>query len=127
MRLAALLGALTLAAACGAVPPEQQALTDFFEASRTRDLTLLAGIAAVTFEPRADGSVQQFEILDFGAEQAQPDGSTLSKQVTINAQVRSPEGPVVPRTLLVTMQRRPGERRWFITAFTPLPISQTSP
>ena len=105
-----------LAAACGSVPPEHQTLTSFFQGSRLRDTTVLAAIAAVTFEPRTDGSVQQFEIVDFGAEQMQPDGSTIAKAVTIDAQVRTPDGQVVPKSFVVSMQRGTGERRWFITA-----------
>jgi len=124
--LAAALGGLTLVA-CGAVPSEQQVLTDFFEASRVRDVTLLARIAAVTFEPRTDGSVQQFEIVDVGVERTQPDRSTIAKRVIVNAQVRTPDGQVVPKSFVVTMQLRAGERRWFITAFTLLPALRTSP
>jgi|SRR5688500_9262414 len=116
-----------MGAACGSVPPEHQTLTNFFHASRSRDTTILARIAAVTFEPRTDGSVQQFEIVDFGAEQMQPDGRTIAKRVTVDAQVRIPEGQVVPKAFVVTMQRRAGEAGWFITAFMPLPVSQTSP
>jgi hypothetical protein len=116
-----------LSAFCESTSPEHQTLASFFRASRARDTTILAGIAAVTFEPRTDGSVQQFEIVDFGEEQVQPDGRTIAKQVTIDAQVRTPDGPVMPRSFVVTMQRGAGERRWFITAVTPPAASRTSP
>lgn len=115
--LAAVLGELVSVAACGPTPSEQQVLTNFFRASRVRDTTILASVASVTFEPRVDGSVQEFEITDFGAEQQLGAGTTISKQVTISAEVRTPDGQVVPRTFVVRMQRAAGERRWFITGF----------
>jgi hypothetical protein len=66
----------------------------------------------VIFEPRRDGVVQVFEVLDAGPEAG-------SKGVTVRARVRTPAGQVVERTLVVTMQRGAGPRpdRWFITGF----------
>jgi hypothetical protein len=58
-----------LAAACGSTAPEQQVLTNFFRASRVRDNGTLANIAAVSFDPRTDGTVQDFEITNMGEEQ----------------------------------------------------------
>jgi hypothetical protein len=58
-----------LAAACGSTAPEQQVLTNFFRASRVRDNGTLANIAAVSFDPRTEGSVQDFEITSTGEEQ----------------------------------------------------------
>ncbi|MBM3817697.1 MAG: hypothetical protein FJW14_01580 [Acidimicrobiia bacterium] len=99
-------------AGCGPAPPspEHQTLTDFFEASRVRDTTVLARTASVVFEPRRDGVVQEFEVVDAGAE-------TGPKQVSVRAQVRTPSGQVVERMLVVTMQREPGPHPWFITGF----------
>jgi hypothetical protein len=113
-------------AGCGPTPAEQQILTSFFRASRLRDRTVLADIAAVTFEPRADGVVQRFEVVDFG-EERRLDGGAAAKEVTIDAEVRTPANQVVARRLVVAMQRRPEERRWFITGITPPPASRTSP
>jgi len=61
--------ALLLLAACGSTPVEQQLLTQFFRAARVRDNTALASIAAVTLDPRTDGSVQDFTIDSIGAQQ----------------------------------------------------------
>jgi hypothetical protein len=62
-------GFALLAAACGSSGPEQQVLTNFFRASRVRDNTTLANIAAVSFDPRTDGAVQSFDIANIGEEQ----------------------------------------------------------
>jgi hypothetical protein len=50
------------------------------------------------------------------------EGELVSKDVTVNAQVRSPEGETTPKTLVITMQRVSGtmrgeqrEGRWIIT------------
>jgi hypothetical protein len=216
-----------LATACSR-PPEQQHLTQFFRAARARDNATLAMMSAVSFDPRTQGTVEDFEItsvtperrtaLDFKslleaerqARQAEaefskkkkeyqdanlpiieqviklerdpaakwtpaqakvkaewdkwradtgtfakatsaaraaiasgtgpaeasltqpgqaaftPDqfqGEMISKDVTLNAQVRSPEGQTAQKTLTITMQRAMGtfggqqrEGRWIITA-----------
>jgi hypothetical protein len=53
---------------------------------------------------------------------AQFNGALVSKAVTVNAQVRSPQGDVAPKTMVVTMQRAEGtlngesrEGRWIIS------------
>ena len=61
--------ALLLLAACGSTPVEQQLLTQFFRAARVRDNTTLASMAAVTFDPRTDGSVTDFKIDSIGAQE----------------------------------------------------------
>lgn len=124
----AALAQLLIGVACGPAPPspERQALTNFFRASRLRDTTVLARGAAVVFEPRTDGVVRAFEIADAGQERPAANGRIV-KQVTIDARVRTPAGQLAARTLAVTMERAAGERRWFVTAFTPLPASRTSP
>jgi len=58
-----------LLAACGSTPIEQQVLTTFFRAARVRDNTTLASISAVNFDPRTEGSVQDFKIDSIGAPQ----------------------------------------------------------
>jgi hypothetical protein len=223
--LATLLAPL-LPIACSSASPEQQVLINFFRAARLRDNTTLANIAAVSFDPRRDGSVQQFTVASMGPEQrrtlqirqltdeaakakaddedlakrkqayqaanlhdlervvkARQDGKPIkgrdaellaawtkwsdderqsqrhlsevrsrlaneraaavnsltppgqpdidvsnmnvdiiTKQVTVNAQVRTPEGQTVPRTLVFTLQRGVGtegdrtvQGRWIIT------------
>src|SRR4029077_6297599 len=61
--------ALLIIAACSSPPIEQQLLTTFFRAARVRDNTALASISAVSFDPRTDGSVQEFKIDSIGAQQ----------------------------------------------------------
>src|SRR5689334_8106480 len=60
---------LLVFAACSSPPVEQQVLTQFFRAARVRDNTTLASMSAVTFDPRTDGSVQDFKIDNIGAPQ----------------------------------------------------------
>ena len=62
-------GFALLAAACGSNAPEQQVLTNFFRASRVRDNATLANLTAVSFDPRTDGTVQDFDIVSVGEEQ----------------------------------------------------------
>jgi hypothetical protein len=61
--------ALLIIAACSSPSIEQQVLTTFFRAARVRDNTTLASISAVNFDPRTDGSVQDFKIDGIGAQQ----------------------------------------------------------
>ncbi len=61
--------ALLIIAACSSPPIEQQVLTTFFRAARVRDNTTLASISAVNFDPRTEGSVQDFKIDSIGAQQ----------------------------------------------------------
>jgi hypothetical protein len=58
-----------LDAACGSGSAEQQLLTNFFRAARVRDNTTLANIAAVSFNPRTEGTVETFEVASVGPEQ----------------------------------------------------------
>ena len=62
-------GFALLAAACGSTPPEQQVINNFFRASRVRDNATLANLAAVSFDPRTQGTVQNFEVVNAGEEQ----------------------------------------------------------
>jgi len=61
--------ALLLLVACGSTPVEQQILTQFFRAARVRDNTTLAGMSAVNFDPRTDGTVEDFKIDSIGEPQ----------------------------------------------------------
>jgi hypothetical protein len=58
-----------LAAACGSSPPERQVINNFFRASRLRDNATLANVAAVSFDPRTEGTVQDFDIVSIGDEE----------------------------------------------------------
>jgi hypothetical protein len=64
-----ILGSCLLDLACSSPPIEQQVLTTFFRAARVRDNTTLASISAVGFDPRTEGSVQEFKIDNIGAQQ----------------------------------------------------------
>jgi hypothetical protein len=69
LRLSLVALAALIVSDCAGASPEQQLLTNFFRASRVRDNATLSNIAAVQFNPRTDGSVQDFEITSVGAEQ----------------------------------------------------------
>lgn len=59
----AIAGLALLVAACGSTPPEQQVINNFFRASRVRDNATLANLAAVSFDPRTQGTVQDFDVV----------------------------------------------------------------
>jgi hypothetical protein len=68
----------------------------------------------------ADASLSQPGQPAFSPDKFQ--GEVVSKDVTLNAQVKTPDGQTVPKTLVVTFQRvtgtldgRPREGRWIIT------------
>jgi hypothetical protein len=64
-----ILGSCLFEFACSSPPIEQTLLTTFFRAARVRDNTALASISAVSFDPRTEGSVQDFTIDNIGAQQ----------------------------------------------------------
>ena len=67
--IVAVLAGLTLVeAACGSSSPEAQLLNNFFRAARVRDNTTLANISAVSFNPRTEGTVEDFEVVSVGPE-----------------------------------------------------------
>jgi hypothetical protein len=103
---AALMVALA-AAGCGVLSQEEQLLTDFFEAARLHDTTAVAKVSAVTFNPRTDGVVQDFEIQDVA-----DDGST--RRVRVRASVRQLAGGSADRMLVFTLVRKAD--RWFIAS-----------
>jgi hypothetical protein len=89
IRVAAAIG-LTLApvvllAACSSAPPEQQFLTQFFRAARTRDNETLARMSAVEFKPAEQGEVSSFDITSVSEERRTP----LDFQSLINAQKKA--------------------------------------
>jgi len=68
-----------IVSSCGGSSAEQQLLTNFFRASRVRDNATLSNIATVQFNPRSDGTVQDFKIANVGAEEKR----TLQIQQTL--------------------------------------------
>lgn len=104
---------------------EQLLLSQFFAASRLRDLTALQNFATVVFEPGADGVVTSFDVTRVTATKGS-DGQVVSKDVSkdvsISAPVRLPDGRMVLKNFVITMQRGlPGSDQnrwggWMITA-----------
>src|SRR5687767_1985138 len=92
--------------ACGVLSPEEQLLTDFFEASRVYDVSVMSRLAAVPFNPKTDGIVDSFEI-----ERVDRAGDG-TERVMVDAKVRSFGGQVSSRQLFFTLTRRDGH--WFI-------------
>jgi hypothetical protein len=59
-----------LVVSCGeAAGPEQQILTNFFRAARVRDNVTLGNLSAVSFDPRTEGSVEDYTIASVSEEQ----------------------------------------------------------
>jgi hypothetical protein len=77
---------------------DRSLITQFFAASRLRDLTALSKISTVVFEPAADGIVTSFDITGVA-------GDAASKQVSISAPVRLPDGRTVLKNYAITIQR----------------------
>jgi hypothetical protein len=73
--------ATLLAISCGGSSQEQQLLSNFFRASRVRDNATLSNISTVQFNPRTDGTVQDFDITNVGPEQRR----SLQIQQTMDA------------------------------------------
>ena len=92
--------------ACGVLSPEEQLLTDYFEASRVHDTSVIARLAAGAFNPRTHGVVDAFEIERVD----RAEGGR--EQVTVAARVRQFDGRVVSRRLVFTVTSRDG--RWFV-------------
>lgn len=105
-------------AGCVWPSPERQLLLDFFQACRVYDTTVLARLSTVACNPKTDGVVQEFDIV-------QIDRAAAATQVTIHARVRSFGGQVSERNVTLSLERRDG--RWMVTGLTPPPASQTSP
>ena len=88
--------------ACGVLSPEEQLLTDFFDASRAYDTTVAAKFAAVVFNPRTDGIVDSFDVEKIDR------GQDASEQVTIAARVRMFDGRTTSQRYVVTITQRAG-------------------
>ena len=123
--LAVPLTTLILASCAGTA--ERTLLTQFFAASRLRDLTALGNFSTVVFEPATDGIVTSFDLLGISVV---PDGRLVSKDVSISAPVRLPDGRTVVKTFVVTMTRgMPGsdQRRWDGWMITAIKAGLASP
>jgi hypothetical protein len=117
-------------AACSP-PAEQPLLSQFFAASRLRDLTALATLSTVVFEPTTNGTVTTFTITSVSPERQ--DGGRRMKDVTIDAPVRLPSGQTVAKTLVITLQRaepdngKPDVDRWIVTGFREALLAAATP
>jgi hypothetical protein len=87
-----------LVVGCGWTPADEQVLRTFFEQSRVYDRTRLASVATTVFDPRTDGVVERFAIVE-RTDGSQDDPGVLVRDVTVRADVRSASGIVRERTL----------------------------
>jgi hypothetical protein len=112
----ATLAAALAASACG-VPPERSIVDQFFEQSKLRDKTALQHTATVIFEPHVNGIVEKFDITSVAPEE------NGSKNVTVRADVKQPDGRTVQKTIVLTLSRGvlkddpDADRRWIVTGF----------
>ena len=105
---------LASVSACAPHGQEQRLLEQFFSASRLRDRTALERISTVIFEPAERGTVTSFTISDV-VERKSDQGQIQSKQVTVSAPVRLPNGDTATRKIILVLQFR---ERWIVTGFT---------
>jgi hypothetical protein len=97
---------LILSAACGVLSAEEQLLMRFFEASRLHDTTMVATLSSVTFNPRTEGVVEDFDVQD-----VEDEGD--AKRVTVRASVRQLSGSRSDRTLVFRIVRK-GDRPFIV-------------
>jgi hypothetical protein len=121
---AAALLAVALAAACQG-RAERALLHRFFEASRLRDKTALSAFSTVIFEPHEDGIVTTFEIDRVSPDEPSGtgDASLVTRQVTVSAPVRQPDGKTVEKRLVFTLEQRASGGPWKITGLATFPAS----
>lgn len=93
--------------------PEEQLLTDFFEASRLYDTAAMARLSAVPLNPRTEGIVDAFDI------ERVNEGDDGRTRVTVNARVRRFDGQVGSRQWVFSLVRQDG--RWFIQDWAAAP------
>lgn len=86
--------------------PEEQLLTDFFEASRLNDATVMAKLSAMLLNPRTDGIVDAFDI------ERIEEAANGAERVTVLARVRTFDGQVTSRRLEFMLGK--ANDRWFI-------------
>ena len=95
---------MTLAVVSCSTSVEQQLLSQFFEASRLRDLTALRTIATVVFEPKEQGIVTGFDVTRVVSEAASG-GDRESKVISIAATVKLPDGRLQQKNFIVIIGR----------------------
>jgi hypothetical protein len=81
--LAPILTAVAILGGCSSTPPEANIVRQFFRASQLRDTQTLANFAVVTFDPKQNGVVTDFDVVSVSPERTEPLQVTeLSKTVT---------------------------------------------
>lgn len=78
-------------------PPEQAQLAQFFRAAKARDNTTLAMMSAVEFDPREQGTVDDFEITSVTPETRKPLG--LKALLEAEAKARAAEAEFAKRKM----------------------------
>ena len=128
MKTALIVSLTTLTFLSCSAPTEQTLLTQFFAASRLRDLTALHTIATVVFEPAVDGIVTSFDVTRVAATPgsdghaaAKDVSKHVSKDVSISAPVRVPGGQTVLKNFVITIQGG------LVTAISERPASPSTP
>jgi hypothetical protein len=112
---------MTLTILSCSAPAEQPLLSRFFAASRLRDLTALQTIATVVFEPNVDGVVTSFDVMHV-VSVVEPNRVRESKEVSISAPVRLPDGRMQQKDFVITITRARSDGRenhwggWMIVA-----------
>ena len=96
MKTALVVSLMALLVMSCAQDAERVLLSQFFAASRLRDLTALRKFSTVVFEPREQGMVLGFDIT-----RIQRHGET--EDVYVSARVRTPAGDVARQNLRVTI------------------------
>ena len=110
---------LVLVIGCARHGSERLLLDQFFSASRLRDRNALQKISTVIFEPLEQGAVTSFTIANV-VDLEGPNGLVRSKQVTVVAPVRLPDGRTAEKTLTFVLQlgdRRAPTAAWIVTGF----------
>jgi hypothetical protein len=82
----ALVAVAILTGACGASQPEQQPLQQFFRASGMRDDQTLSNFAAVSFDPKTEGTVTGFTITTVSDVKSEPMQFKALNQAVADAQ-----------------------------------------
>lgn len=100
-------------------PAESAVIERFFSASRLLDRTQLSRVSSTIFDPREQGTVLSFEILEVHATSAD------SKDVRVRAVVRTPRGETTTKSIAVVLRR--DDDRWLVAAFSDVTDAPASP
>ena len=116
MKAIGLAALIVLTAACRVFSTEEQLLTRFFEAGRLYDRVAMDKVATIEWNPASAGVVRDFQVSAIDRE------SESRRSVSVDANVRMPDGSMARREYTAVIEQRDG--RWLITQ---LRASRTSP